>query len=182
MDSKKMSIAAICGTLAVCAITVVTADSSTHTPLYTVRMEQASSKMNFLPIKQNTFTYSTEQGCFLNYDVTENGEPSPVPTGYPDTCWPQCTTIEATCEDTCPDTCYDTCPTGCSTFPPTCMETCPETCYDTCEPTCEEETCPATCYDTCTTCSTCQGQNTCFMCQVTCDTCEPYEELNRDTQ
>jgi len=39
----------------------------TDTPLYTYRIEQASSKMNFLVTERNVYSYTTESGYELNY-------------------------------------------------------------------------------------------------------------------
>jgi len=39
----------------------------TDTPLYAYRIEQASSKMNFLVTKRNVYSYTAESGYELNY-------------------------------------------------------------------------------------------------------------------
>ena len=174
MDKKLAAV--ICVGFIGC-IATVTATALPNTPLYSIRMEQHSNKMGFLPTTVNGFCYTTENGCTVDSSGFSDCEPAPVPTGFPETCI-TCTTSESTCEETCPDTCYDTCPTACSTFPPTCMDTCPDTCWETCI-TCEGETCPATCCNTCDTCSTCEGQNTCFICPITSDTCNTYEKTQQ---
>lgn len=64
---QKLSIAAVI--VLVSVITAVTAASSIlNTPLFMYRMEQASSEMNFLPTAMNTFIYTTEKGCTLQYN------------------------------------------------------------------------------------------------------------------
>lgn len=171
---KKMFIIMVSATAVLLAITAVTAyNRSTNTPLYTVRMEQASSKMNFLPTAVKGFTYTAEKGYTLNYDVGYfNVIPLEPPTNYqtcPETiCGSTCETCQtcpATCPDTCPATCRYTCddPTCPATCPYTCDDpTCPNTCPATCPDTCDGPTCPSTCDDpTCyvTSCGeyTCSG-------------------------
>lgn len=138
MDRKKMVIAVISASLALLAAACVTASSQTkNTPLYTVRMEQASSKMNYLPTVMNSFTYTAEKGYELDYDVLGccDAKLFDVPTAS--------TCEGGTCgEETCLYTCWETCST--------CYGTCPVTCPNTCENTCEGLTCEGTCYpDTC---------------------------------
>ncbi len=123
--------------LALCVATCITASSQTTTPLYTYRMEQVSSKMNFLPTERTTFTYTTEKGSALNCDVSPCGDKTPLSTLW-QTCAPTCLTV-------CPDTC-DTCDT-CVTFQG--IATC-ASCKPTCQLTCD--TCPWTCEDTCAGC------------------------------
>lgn len=131
------------------AITAVTASSWVNTPLYTVRMEQASSKMNFLPKTVEEFTYTVENGYTLSFNVAGYDGVSPLAT------WKTCTgpTCDETvcigtmcggytCANTCPDTCNPTC------NEPTCPDTCPDTCQPTCPFTCDDPTCPWTCGDT----------------------------------
>jgi hypothetical protein len=147
------------------------------TPLYTIRMEQASSKMHFLPTEKNNFTYTAEQGCTM--DVSFQKLPSDAgifSTSSPDTCYGQ-----ITCEGsyTCSQTCY-----GWTHGGITCLITCnmwtctPETCLITCgNYTCVAViTCMGTCVETCpATCETCEGQGwTCdaTSCQETCSTCD----------
>lgn len=93
------------------AVTTATASPLTvKTPLYTVRMEQASNKMNFLPTEMNGFTYTAEKGYTMNYDILECYCAEPLIVTWQPTCefYPTCDTCE-TCV-TC-GTCYpDTCP------------------------------------------------------------------------
>ncbi|MBU7028515.1 MAG: hypothetical protein HXS48_16395 [Theionarchaea archaeon] len=73
MNRTKMLIVAVSAAVAFCAVAFVTADFSTSsTPLYTVRMEQASSSMRFLPTERNKFTYTTEKGYMLTCDVMKS--------------------------------------------------------------------------------------------------------------
>lgn len=147
-NKKQMPIAVVGIALALLA---VTANSSLSiTPLYTYRMEQASSEMNFLPTQRNSFVYSTEKGYNLNYDGKScYVNPFEEPTKYGETCpvtacpEPTCSTCPNTsCGHTC-DTCTqptcETCET-CSTCPTqqsTCWDTCKgDTCWDTCEIDC----------------------------------------------
>jgi hypothetical protein len=138
--------------------------------LYTVRMEQASSQMSFLPTEMNTFSYTTEKGYVLDYNasycsygaVPLETEPFSTCEGY-FTCEPSC--YGWTCSGW---TCYGSCQ-GWTCWGYTCFDSCgPFTCYapETCLPTCDY-TCPATCY-------TCVGQWTCdaTSCQSTCSTCD----------
>ncbi len=173
---------AVMGFVAVLFAAVFTAASSwtTNTPLYTMRMEQQSSKMSFLPTEVNGFTYTTGNGYTLN--TCAAGYCGVVPLGTDATCHPTCmgNTCE-TCTPTCPWTCWNTCDD------PTCPSTCPVTC-ETCETctgeTCNEPTCPTTCWWTCSfsTCpysscaySTC-AYSTCYKstcmyggtCDITC--------------
>ena len=140
-------------TLAVLAVTAVASSSTTNTPLYTLRMEQASNKMNFLPTAVNEFIYTAENGYQLNYGFTDDccvaGSPDDtyeLTCDYYKTCWDTCprTCQGSTCTPTCPATCNDpTCPATCPVTcdDPTCPWTC-DTCYQTCEePTCVENTC-----------------------------------------
>ncbi|MGC1121834.1 MAG: hypothetical protein WBA22_12140 [Candidatus Methanofastidiosia archaeon] len=138
MDRKqKLGIAAIVAVLAFSTVTSAAANFSTFfTPLYTMRMEQASSKMNFLPTPMNGFTYFTERGQTFDYHIT----------GSMCGCWGnQTPQIPLTC-NTC-DEYYCEEPTHCGT----CV-----TCYSTCLSTCPN-TCQSTCPNTCSTCSTCGG-------------------------
>lgn len=147
MDRKMMSLAVI-SAAALLAVTCVTASSWTlNTPLYAMRMEQASSKMNFLPTKVNTFSYTTEKGSTLNYGAAGycDNEQS-LASGDP------CISIELSCIATYCETCPQTqCGSTCSTCEFTCPygTHCPHTCHDTCVKTCS--TCPNTC-ETCTGC------------------------------
>lgn len=171
---KKWTIVVFSAVLVSLAVTYVTASSSINTPLYNVRMEQQSSKMNFLPTAVNGFTYTAEEGC--NLDCGFSGAAgycgvSPLATSPASTCNPSCFD---TCEETCEWTCFDTCSNTCSTCTdPTCPATCPATC-STCNPTCDEPTCAATCPSTCAwTCdySTC-AYSTCFYSTCYMSTCQ----------
>lgn len=126
------------------ASTVIAHSLTVDTPLYIVRMEQTSDKMHFLPTAVNKFTYTTEEGCTLDYEATGRYSGTlDVTSGR---------TCEGTCiEPTCPNTCWSTCDD------PTCSNTCPNTCGATCN-TCSQtcDTCPQTCLDTCSaTCESC---------------------------
>ena len=113
-------------------------------------MEQASSKMNFLPTSVNNFFYTTEQGHTVNCSMagccgrSQLRMTSPYDM-YCETCGPgTCDSTCDTCESTCESTCYSRCPS-------TCQETCPSTRGYTCPVTCS--TCnPPTCHDTCGSC------------------------------
>ncbi len=140
------------------AVACVTASPwITNTPLYTVRMEQQSSEMNFLPTAVNGFTYTTGNGYTLNCAVAGSCNSARLLlTG--NTCWDSC---GGTCEYTCWETCDgQTCEGTCSV---TCESTCPSTCASTCPNTCDGPTCESTCGNTCE--GTCYGR-TCW------DTCE----------
>lgn len=162
MDKKQISIAVISVVAVALAVTAATAGAwAIHTPLYTIRMEQASNKMNFLPTERNAFTYATEKGYTLNYNLSggycggivplaSDGDP-----GCDDTTSPQCLpdpeSLIGTCEgwtcgntcwytcryvNTCANTCPDTCPYSCGV--PTCGNTCGNTCPETeCDPECQ---------------------------------------------
>lgn len=136
--TQKMSFAVIGVALVSLAVTCVSAASWTsNTPLFTLRMEQASSKMNFLPTEKATFAYTTELGYNLNYNVdSRTGEPLG-----------NCTDYDTTCLITCPESCAGTCDTcgGYTCDETSCQPTCPAgTCAWTCGPTCP----PRTCIDT----------------------------------
>ena len=114
-----------------CAVLMLAAAGSLqtlNTPLYTYRMEQMSSEMNFLITAVNDFSYTTEKGFTL---IDESS-----PCCIEELLNPL--TIGSTCV-----TCHD--PT-CVTCPDTCIPTCDDpTCPETCEPTCEQSTCIPTC-------------------------------------
>ena len=163
--NRKMSVALASGFLVVLAVTAVIADSSLfNTPLYTFRMEQASSEMNFLPTELNKFDYNAENGYTMDHEVIMGyciDGSSIQYTGY--TCPPvtceTCITCPVTCYSTCVSTCTNTCVSTCNT----CVDTCPSTCVNTCNTcvsTCTNtcvNTCVSTCYVTCSnpTCGTC---------------------------
>ncbi len=129
MNRKKVSIAAVSMAVAFLAATCVTANSQTsNTPLYTFRMEQASSEMSFLPTAVNEFTYNTRDGFTLNYEFATDSDVARAPLMLGPTWWGE------TCED--PFcwyllTSYQTCPDTCRTCY-TCLHTCPYTCKFTC--------------------------------------------------
>lgn len=156
MDKRVVSLAVI-GVL-VAGYAAITANTGTSTPLYTVRMEQISSEMHFLPTAVTQFSYVTEKGYTLTGNLTNGVIPLEEPT-VPYTCPETCDDL--TCESTCPNTCWNTCDD------PTCLDTCPNTCELTCPNTCYTcpggHTCPVTCPYTC-------GGG--YTCQKTCDTCE----------
>ena len=111
-----------------CLGACVSASSSCNTPLYTVRMEQVSSRMNFLPPGVNNFIYTAEKGYILTHDT------GVVHALHTETT-SELTCIIPTCDFTCQNTCAQT---SCQTTCYTCLETCPRTC-DTCTPMCEPE-------------------------------------------
>ena len=118
----------------VVAITVVvslaacnSASSSCNTPLLTVRMEEASSEMNFLPYGVNSFTYAAEKGYTITCNAGVCGHDPHITSTSELTC------IVPTCDFTCQYTCAQT---SCQTTCYTCLETCPKTCQTCteCEP------------------------------------------------
>ena len=163
MDKKQTSIAVL-GVATLIAVACVTASSwGGSTPLYTIRMEQVSSKMNFLPTAMNAFTYTADNGSLLTCEPAAYcGNCIPLVSGGVNTC--ETCPGHYTCYNTCPDTCEPSCEGTC--FEPTCSSTCPVTCETCTQPTCETcETC-STCVTCPYTCSTCKGHDTCW------DTCE----------
>lgn len=159
---QKMLMVTMSGIIVILATAFATADSSSATtPLYTYRMEQSSSKMNFLPSTMNTFIYTTEKGFTLNYEFQRDcADAEPLAPTWPNdpTCSPTCggETCPNTCEESCEGTCFvETCEGTCD------EETCPITCWSTCNPTCtspytcKHSTCAPTCNDTCTSPWTC---------------------------
>jgi hypothetical protein len=168
MERRKVSFVMICVVAVACAIVFVTASAlAANTPLYTVRMEQASHKMGFLPTAINEFTYTAEKGVTVEYTSGYGNSTSPYSTGYytcPDETCEHCLTYPpaVTCQSTCEPTCQSpTCPNTCqNTCPNTCQNTCPNTCQNTCP-----QTCPNTCQNTCPV--TCDGVS----CPLTCDSC-----------
>ena len=66
-----MVIAALSMALVFCAITAVAAKpSAPDTPLYTFRMEEASSEMNFFPKQKSNFTYTAEKVYTVDFAVS----------------------------------------------------------------------------------------------------------------
>ncbi len=109
-----------------------------NTPLYTLRMEQQSSKLNFLPTEMNEFTYVAQAGYSLDYNA--DGSCGCLGARYVVPRWPYtCNTCdEYYCEE----------PTHCGTCAtcwgmPTCSPvSCPWTEWPFCEvtqvwPTCD---------------------------------------------
>jgi hypothetical protein len=129
MNKKQKIVVAIFSvTVSFLAIVAVTAAPwSLKTPLYRYRMEQASSKMNFLPFTMNDFSYITETGYSMNYEIEKDYDRSPLKP------WTEIETCPFTCDD---DTCFGyTCPVTCE---PTCMQyTCENSCHS--EPSCKIE-------------------------------------------
>jgi hypothetical protein len=145
MDRRKLLLVAVIMVTASLAITCVTAHSLTaNTPLYILRMEQASSKMNFLPTAVNGFIYTAEKGYEVTYDTRGNcgingcfNDANPMATSGVSCVETMCNpcetyggqyTCQYTCPATCPVTCYNTCPGS----KPSCNDTCPgsgPTCY-----------------------------------------------------
>lgn len=156
--NKKLYLVVISAAVVSFAVVCASASALPSTPLYTLRMERASSKMNFLPTAVNEFNYTTESGYTLGFNISGGG--GSALRGTDATCFPTCSTCPYTCDETCPATCPNTCPN-------TCPATCPDTCPDTCDYTCP---------DTCVTCPPCTNIQTCRYtcletCPNTCDTC-----------
>lgn len=140
--NKKQYIPVIGAAMVALAVACVSASSSPNTPLYNLRMEQHSNKMNFLPTAVNSFSYTTENGCILNSCVT--GYCGTVPMGT----YATCHTCIDTCEDTSCGTCDDpTCPDTCQVTCPYTVCTCYGSCYGSCVPTCSL---------TCASCEECE--------------------------
>ena len=110
--AQKIVIGAIIVAIAFLAMVAVSASLRIqNTPLYTYRMEQTSSKMNFLPTEMNRFAYITEKGYTLEYGAAEEFCGAEL-SGY--TCNPFFTCLK---------TCYNsTVGCGCDT-----QFTCPQT-------------------------------------------------------
>lgn len=178
--NKKTGIAAL-AVVAVALVMVFAAAGSSmaQSPLYTFRMEQHSSKMNFSPNATNGFSYTAENGYTIGQGALGYCNGARL-LGTDATCHPTCdgwtcdqTGCQNTCDNTCPNTCPVTCPATCPSTCSTCEgqgSTCDAT---SCQATCPGGTCSPTCYNTCgiTHISTCG--NTCpASCGYTCpDTC-----------
>lgn len=97
--------------------------TESDTPLYTVRMEQISSKMKFFPTEMNNFIYTAKGVCALNCDVLGCSSSEPLSlTEF--TCDLACPTEHDTCDGrTCDGTCWEpTCQIECAwTWAPTCI-------------------------------------------------------------
>lgn len=162
MDRKHLLTAIIGTALLFSAVALSARSQTTSTPLYTLRMEQASSKMNFLPTTVNEFTYTAEKGYEYAYKVSgycgELFDFTEIPCQITDeSCVKTCRLTCSTCGSTCGYTCGYTCGCSCGF---TC-DTCVATCGNTCNPTCDAITCDS-CINTCITCSSCS---------LTCSTC-----------
>ncbi|MGD2248041.1 MAG: hypothetical protein PVF58_06515 [Candidatus Methanofastidiosia archaeon] len=149
------------------ALTCVTAQRAIEgTPLFTYRMEQASSKMHFLPTEKNSFDYKTEKSSILNCNSSSGY------CGMANMANLRCSegsTCPDTCLDTCPHTCPYTCPNTCQGWTCNNSTCCSSTCWETCG-TCQAATCECTCVD-----STCNAETACTCnvatCGGTCGTC-----------
>jgi hypothetical protein len=139
--NKKIVTAAIGVFMVFLAVTYATASPSVNTPLYRYRMEQSSSKMNFLPTAFNTFAYTAEKGYHMECDVLGSNNRDGDTDSMVIVCQTTGGTCVPTCESSCPDTCWPTCPA-------TCWFTCAHTCYVTCS------TCDVTCFPGCLTAAT----------------------------
>ena len=118
---RKMLVVTCIAVVFLAASVTAHASYQSDTPLYTIRMEQASSKMHFLPTEMTAFTYTAYKGCTIKYDITvENTNTTPDGTWFYNTCihntctWPTCKWLTCdffTCNyKTCGgDTCYLTC-------------------------------------------------------------------------
>ena len=126
MDRKQIYLV-VTSVVVVSLAACVSANFSISSPLYTVRMEEASSKMNFLPHGVTSFTYAAEEG----YMITCNAGVYCHVLHITSTSEPTC--ILPTCDFTCQYTCAQT---SCQTTCYTCLETCPRTCQTCteCEP------------------------------------------------
>lgn len=179
MIGNQKRLAAIVGVAVFLMATCATASSLKirDTPLYTFRMEKASSSMNFLPRERNDFIYDAEDRYTVNYCAGGYCSNAGIMNvGKGDALRPPVTygTCSVTCDDyTCYDTCLSTCNTcyvGCDghTVTPTCLSTC-NTCYVGCDGYTAILTCPITC-DTCWV--TCDGYTCYLTCVYTCaNTC-----------
>lgn len=132
MNRKKVSIAVVSTAVAFLAVTCVTASRQTlNTPLYTFRIEQASSGMSFLSTAVNEFSYNTRDGYTLNWGFVIDRRPISlfILNTYRQETWCEprdddpgiCPdpTSELTCPYTCKDTDQFTCPDTCGFCPPT---------------------------------------------------------------
>jgi len=117
MDRNRVVVAATAITIFFAIACTTASNWTSHSPLYTFRMEQASNRMNFFPAERNDFVYTTGEGYELNCDVTLISGESPQIESVV-ICTFNCPTEAATCAD----------PTEC--FINTCKETqCDRTCY-----------------------------------------------------
>lgn len=157
MDRKQklMSLAVVSAALVLLAVTAVTANPRTafNTPLYTYRMEQASSNNKFLSTSASNFAYSAEKGYALDYsnflECSGGGDVQPLKPLTCMTCDEEICVGPTICNGTCStcqgqSTCCYTCGNTCVSTCHTCVSTCSQTCVYTCS------TCVSTCWNTCT--------------------------------
>ena len=102
-----------------CIVAVSLAASATayspyqsDTPLYTVRMEQACSRMHFLPAAVNEITYTTTKGYTLDYHIPEmeGNDTDAHPIHWDSYGFSICHTCWLSCGGSCGYTCGYTCP------------------------------------------------------------------------
>ena len=103
---KRASIVVASVSIMSLALACVTANASpSNTPLYTFRMEEASSENSFLPTAVNEFTYNTKNEYTLSWGlVTDGSFPFSRPGGvfelwYPTQYWREhtCSKYDSTC-------------------------------------------------------------------------------------
>ena len=151
MDKKWISVGVI--SVFIVSLTVAAGSATfltTNSPLFNLRMEQASSRMNFLPRDVHTFTYATGNGYTVNIEVSGFCSVRPMAPDTEPECKPDPISVSGTCDQwTCGDTCWYTCHyvnTCANTCPATCPNTCGvPTCGNTCELTCPETECSPEC-------------------------------------
>jgi hypothetical protein len=157
MKTQKWALMVVVSVAAVSLVmsTVAASPRESDTPLYTVRMEQVSSAMNFLPTEKNSFTYTTESGYTLEYNSAQDVYGMQY-LYYQVTNHMYYTCLGLTCILSCyqEQTCF---------VYETCLYTCNYTCvtcwYYSCGGTC------LTCSDTCFKCpNTCGGYTLCIPC------------------
>ena len=113
MGKKMVAILCIVGVFLAASVTA-TQRYQSDTPLYIARMEQASSKMHFLPAAVNEITYTTTKGYTLDYDIPEmkGNDTEAHPIHWDSNCW-SCSTCWLSCGGSCGGhTCY-TCLNSC---------------------------------------------------------------------
>jgi hypothetical protein len=89
MERKKLMVVALVAATALIIATTVSASSFAGSPLFSLRMEQQSSKMNFLPTEIKGFTYAAESKSCLTLDMSLccNAVPlGPEPTSEQNPC------------------------------------------------------------------------------------------------
>jgi len=76
--SQKWVVTTVVGVILVyAAVVAASSQKSAHTPLYTYRMEQASSTMNYLPTEMNEILYTAKKGYKLNYELETEKSSNP---------------------------------------------------------------------------------------------------------